>query len=52
MISSCSVHRRSDDVRGEEMNIRTANERAIQEMRERMERELENEKFELLEVSN
>ena len=42
--------RRSDDVRGEELHIRTANDRALEEMRERMDRELENAKLELLEV--
>lgn len=35
----------------EEQGIRTANDRALEEMRERMERELEEAKLELLEVS-
>ena len=38
------------DVRGEEQKIRTANDRALQEMRMRLERELEEAKLELLEV--
>lgn len=42
--------RRPEEVRGEEQKIKTANERALQEMRERMERELEEAKLELLEV--
>ena len=35
----------------EEQRLRTANSRAIQEMKQKMERELENAKLELLEVS-
>ena len=35
----------------EEQRVRTANSRAIQEMKQKMERELENAKLELLEVS-
>ena len=38
------------DFRGEEQKIRTANDRALQEMRMRLERELEEAKLELLEV--
>ena len=45
-----SICRRPDDLRGEEQMIRTANDRALQEMRQRLERELEEAKLELLEV--
>lgn len=39
-------------LRDEELQIRTANDRARQEMKQRLEKELENSKLELLEVSD
>ncbi|XP_060561428.1 centrosomal protein of 164 kDa-like [Ruditapes philippinarum] len=38
-----------EDLKGDQQKIQTANERALQEMRQRMERELEEAKLELLE---
>ncbi|XP_053372840.1 centrosomal protein of 164 kDa-like [Mercenaria mercenaria] len=38
-----------EELKGDQQKIKTANERALQEMRERMERELEEAKLELLE---
>jgi len=46
----CVAYRKSEDVRAEEQRMKTANERAIAEMQQRMERELEHAKLELLEV--
>ena len=43
-------YRRPEELHVEEQKIKTANERALQEMQDRMERELEDAKLELLEV--
>ena len=50
MIFFSSIYRRGDDLRGEEQKLRSANDRSLQEMRQRLERELEEAKLELLEV--
>ncbi|XP_052265230.1 trichohyalin-like isoform X2 [Dreissena polymorpha] len=47
--AAMAAEKRPEEVRNEEDKIRTSNDRALAEMRERMDRELENAKLELLE---